>query len=96
MRDLKVEKDKLSNLLIELVEDLAEKMVISKIVINTHIEGAITNVLANNQYEVNLSNGETYTLPRREGLTLVVGDIVLVEQVNGDINKRFIDCKRPY
>lgn len=95
-RDIRIEQDKLSTLWLSAIEKIVEKVVMSKVTINTYIEGSISQILTDNQYEVTLINGESYTLPCREGLSLAVGDIVLVAQVNGDINKRFIDCKRPY
>lgn len=94
--DVNVEKEKISNNLISFIEELTRKIVKSMFIINTHIEGAIVGVLTENKYSVLLINGETYELPSRAGLTLSVGNAVLVAQVNGDINKRFIDCKRPY
>jgi hypothetical protein len=94
--DVNVEKEKSSNTLTELVETIARKVFKSMFTINTHIEGAIIEVLGNDIYKVQLINGETYELPSRAGLNLSVGTPVLVAQVNGDINKRFIDCIKPY
>lgn len=90
------DKEYSSNLLIQLIEKIAEKVASNKFSLNTHTEGVIKAVLSNNQYTVQLINGETYDLPARQGLTLAVNNIVLIAQVNGDINKRFIDCIRPY
>lgn len=94
--DVSVEKEKSSNTLTEFVETIAKKVFKNMFVLNTYIEGAIIGVLENDIYNVLLINGETYELPARQGLTLSVGNAVLVSQVNGDINKRFIDCIKPY
>jgi len=41
-------------------------------------------------------NGDTLTnIKTREGLTLIVGDIVYICIVNGNFSEKFIDCKRP-
>lgn len=90
------DKEYSSNLFLEAMETVATKIFKNLFVINTHTEGIIKAVLTGNKYTVQLINGEIYDLPARQGLTLAVGNIVLVAQVNGDINKRFIDCIRPY
>ena len=90
------DKEYSSNLFIEAMETVATRIAKSIFVMNTHTEGVVKTVLGNNKYSVQLTNGETYDLYARQGLTLSVGNIVLVAQVNGDINKRFIDCIRPY
>ncbi|BCZ47588.1 hypothetical protein psyc5s11_36550 [Clostridium gelidum] len=94
--DVSVEKVKSGNTLTEFVENIAKKVFKNMFVLNTFIEGSIVEVLGTNKYSVRLINGETYELPSREGIVLSVGNTVLVAQVNGDINKRFIDCIKPY
>ena len=94
--DVNIEKEKSSNALMLFVETIARKVFKSMFVINTHVEGVIVSELGSNKYNVQLINGEKYDLYAREGLTLSAGNVVLVCQVNADINKRFIDCKRPY
>jgi len=85
-----------SNIFMDAMESVAIRIAKGIFVLNTHMEGSIIEVLGNDRYKVKLINGETYELPSRAGLTLSVGNAVLVAQVNGDINKRFIDCIKPY
>jgi hypothetical protein len=89
-------KEYSSNLFLEAMETVATRVAKSLFVLNCYTEGIIKAVLTENKYTVQLTNGELYDLPARQGLTLAVNNIVLVVQVNGDINKRFIDCIRPY
>lgn len=61
----------------------------------TYQEGIISEILTGNKYKVMIRDSE-YIIPSREGLTLVVGNAVLIAIANGDFNKKWIDLKQPY
>lgn len=61
----------------------------------THQEGIISEILSENKYNVAI-RGSIYIVSAREGLSLQVGDAVLVAIANGDFNKKWIDLKQPY
>jgi len=62
---------------------------------NYYITGKITVVNVDGTYNLTY-NGDTLTnIKTREGLTLIVGDIVYICIVNGNFSEKFIDCKRP-
>lgn len=62
---------------------------------NYYIEASIKTVNAGNTVNIDY-NGEIYpNVKKREGLSLVVGDIVLVCIVNGNFSNKFVDLKRP-
>jgi len=62
----------------------------------THITGVITVV--NGDGTVNVTHNEEVLpdIPIRAGLSLSVGQIVLIALVNGDLNQKFVDLVRPY
>lgn len=62
---------------------------------NYYIEGKITTVNGDGTYTVKI-NGEDETLSARSGLTLAVGEVVLICVPNGNTSFKFIDLKRPY
>jgi hypothetical protein len=51
-------------------------------------------VLSNGKYVVTI-NGADETIPSREGLTIVINDVVLVMVYNGNSSFKFVDCKKP-
>lgn len=62
---------------------------------NYYIEGKIVSINEDGKYTVRI-NGEDETLSARSGLTLLVGEVVLVCVPNGNESFKFIDLKRPY
>lgn len=40
-------------------------------------------------------NDQSQWLKAREGITLAVGNIVLIKCINGNLSEKYIDCKKP-
>lgn len=62
---------------------------------NYYIEAKIETVNEDGTYDIEFQETVLKNIKAREGLTLNVGDIVLVTIVNGNFSNKFIDCKRP-
>ena len=62
---------------------------------NYYIEASIVKVNDNALYDIEFTDKIYPNIKAREGLTLLVGDIVLVCVVNGNFSNKFIDLKRP-
>jgi len=68
---------------------------IKQLKFNYYITGKITAINIDGTYDLTY-NGEALTnIKAREGLTLIIGDIVYICVVNGNFFEKFIDCKRP-
>lgn len=88
----KQQGDALINLITSTCKDLINKISINK----THMEGRIKALPSNGSEKyIVIINGEDYLIPPRQGLTLNVGDVVVITLYNGDSNRKFIDMKRP-
>lgn len=62
---------------------------------NYYIEAKVETVNGNGTYNVEWNGKVLNNIKARNGLTLNVGDIVLVSVVNGNFSNKFIDLKRP-
>lgn len=62
---------------------------------NYYIEAKILSVNADITYNISYAENNYPNIKAREGLTLTVGDIVLVCVKNGNFSDKFIDLKRP-
>lgn len=68
---------------------------LKKLKFNYYIEGKIISINSDGTYNVKI-NGSDEKLSTREGLSLVVNDVVLILVPNGNTSFKFIDIKRPY
>lgn len=62
---------------------------------NYYIEAKITKKNTSNTYDIDYNDNIIPSVKCREGLSLVVGNIVLVCVVNGNFSNMVIDMKRP-
>jgi hypothetical protein len=62
---------------------------------NYYIEASITKNNGNSTYNLIYNDSPLLNIKARQGITLQVGDIVLVCVVNGNFSNKFIDLKRP-
>lgn len=83
--------------LVDLMATHGESAVNNSAITRTHMEGTISAIPTDgtNIYQV-LINGEIYKIPAKAGLSLSVGNIVIIQLFNGNINKKWIDCVRPW
>lgn len=82
--------------LIKAIEIIVEEKIRKKSKFNYYIEGKIVDVKDTDGVCTVKINGENSDIKYRDGLSLSVGDVVLVLVVNGDYSRKFIDLKRPY
>lgn len=68
---------------------------LKKLSFNYYIEAKIETVNADGTYNIEWNGTVLNNVKARNGLTLNVGDIVLVCVVNGNFSNKFIDLKRP-
>lgn len=61
---------------------------------NYYIEAEILTDNGDGTYNVSFNNKTLSNIKAREGLTLLVNDIVLICIVNGNFSNKFIDLKR--
>lgn len=62
---------------------------------NYYIEAVIETDNGDGTYNIEYNGQILNDIKSREGLSLVVGDVVLVCIVNGNFSNKFIDLKRP-
>lgn len=74
--------------------DIMIKEKLKNLKFNYYIEGKIVSINSG-VYTVKI-NGEDETLSARSGLTLSVGEVVLICVPNGNTSFKFIDMKKPY
>lgn len=86
-----------ANILIDAMKTHSKNEVQNNAIQRDYIEGFITALPSSgsNIYTVMINN-EEYQVPTREGLNLVLHDIVIIALCNGDFSKKWIDLKRPW
>lgn len=68
---------------------------LSSLSFNRYIEGRIISIdTVNKKCTVKINDNES-TMPYRDGLTLAIGDVVMIMIPNNNFSAKFVDLKRP-
>lgn len=68
---------------------------LSSLSFNRYIEGRIVSIdTVNKKCTVKINESES-TIPYRDGLTLAIGDVVMIMIPNNNFSAKFVDLKRP-
>jgi len=77
------------------IEKITDDKLKKKQAFNRYIEGRIISVdTVGKKCTVKINDGES-TIPYRDGLTLVIGDVVMIMIPNNNFSAKFVDLKRP-
>lgn len=87
-------RDEIQNEMLKAI-NIKIKSMISNLSFNRYIEGRIISIdTVNKKCTVKINDNES-TMPYRAGLTLAIGDVVMIMIPNNNFSAKFVDLKRP-
>lgn len=87
-------RDEIQNEMLKAI-NIKIKSMISNLSFNRYIEGRIISIdTVNKKCTVKINDNES-TMPYRDGLTLAIGDVVMIMIPNNNFSAKFVDLKRP-
>jgi tRNA A58 N-methylase Trm61 len=87
-------RDEIQNEMLKAI-NIKIRSMISNLSFNRYIEGRIISVdTANKKCTVKINESES-TMPYRDGITLNIGDVVMIMIPNNNFSAKFVDLKRP-
>lgn len=84
----------IQNKILKSIDIMVERM-ISNLNFNRYVTGTIVSIDTTNKKCTVKINGDESTMPYRDGLTLAIGDVVMIMIPNNNFSAKFVDLKRP-